>query len=303
MSAVDMGSYANNYHYLSVADRDFLIAAKAPVPVEYAGYPSGITVEQYAILAFGGANYAGGSGTPIGGTTDPGRYIWNILQSQTNERYASLTASSTDILAVWYPVKGSTMVSGAIDEALRRDNYAMSYVSWWGSLAFSLWIGGCLPTEAQWEYAARHDGSSASVSNKYAGCNDDAALANYAWYNNSSGGVHEVAKKLSTAKGLYDMSGNLYEWVLDPYGSYMNNVAGSLTVASGKNLVSGNVSNTGASGSPMYNPVAYPSSGTDRVWRGGSWYGAATYCSLGYRDLRPPSFCFYGFGFRAVCVP
>jgi formylglycine-generating enzyme required for sulfatase activity len=303
MSAVDMGSYANNYHYLSVADRDFLIAAKAPVPTAYTGYPSGITVEQYAILAFGDAAYKGGSGTTIGGTSDPGRYIWNILQSQTSANYTSLTASSADLSAVWYPVSGGTAANTTLGEALRRDNYAMSSVSWWGSLAFSLWLGGCLPTEAQWEYAARHDDSSASVSNRYAGCNTNAELANYAWYSsNASSRVHEVAKKFSTAKGLFDMSGNLWEWVLDPYGSYTANAAGSTTLVATKNLLSSG-SGTGAIGSPYLNPVAFPGSGSNRVWRGGGWAGSATDCSLAPRTGYSPNYCNSYSGFRAVCVP
>ncbi|MDR1974563.1 MAG: formylglycine-generating enzyme family protein [Bacteroidales bacterium] len=310
MSAVEMFYTALYPPYLSYADRDSLVKAKAPVPVEYTGYPSGITVEQYAILAFGGGAYRGGSGTTIGGITDPGRYIWNILQSQTNVDYASLTAISSDLYArVWYPVYGGTAANTTSGEALRRDNYAMSYVSWWGSLAFSLWIGGCLPTEAQWEYAARHDGSIASTSNKYAGCNTDSTLANYAWYSdNASSRVHEVAKKLPTAKGLYDMSGNLWEWILDPYtSSYTANVAGSTTLAAGSNLLSSG-SGTGASESPYLNPVAYPA-GQQRVLRGGSWNGSATDCSLGYRSSGTPSIFQYGssrtsgIGFRAVCVP
>jgi formylglycine-generating enzyme required for sulfatase activity len=306
MSAVDMGSYGGTYPpYLSVADRDSLVKAKAPVPAAYTGYPSGITVSDYAMLDLGGASYAGGSGTTIGGS------IWNILQSNVTFNYAGLTASSTsDLSAVWYPVKGGT--AAGTGEAQRRDNYAMSNVSWWGSLAFSLWIGGCLPTEAQWEYAARQkENGTTDDSYYYAGAtaNSDAGLSEVGWWSSNSGSkVHEVAKKKKTGRGLYDMSGNVREWCLDAYDNSFSKVSGVLVVSgeTGKDLVSSGSGNGSSVATAKMNPVAISdyNSGSNRVWRGGAWYYSATNCSLGYRsDYGDPNSRNNNIGFRAVCVP
>ena len=89
-------------------------------------------------------------------------------------------------------------------------------VTWAQARAFCQKIGGDLPTEAQWEYAAR-GGSRFPWS-----FGDDAALLErYAWFaGNASGQAHEVKKKLPNPLGLYDMHGNVWEWVRDWYGEY-----------------------------------------------------------------------------------
>jgi hypothetical protein len=74
-----------------------------------------------------------------------------------------------------------------------------------------------LPTEAEWEYAARGGvPSAASWTYSYAGCNTEAELGNYAWYYaNSSGTTHVVKTKMANTLGLYDMSGNVWELCWD----------------------------------------------------------------------------------------
>ncbi len=71
-----------------------------------------------------------------------------------------------------------------------------------------------LPTEAEWEYAARSGGKK----EKYAGTSSDSDLGSYAWYASNSGGkTHPVGQKKPNSLGLYDMSGNVWEWVSDLY--------------------------------------------------------------------------------------
>ena len=125
-----------------------------------------------------------------------------------------------------------------------------------------------LPTEAEWEYAAR-----AGTTDKYAGAN---ALEDVAWYGSNSGKTtHPVGQKRPNAWGLYDMLGNAWEWCQDWYGaSYY------------------------ASG-PAENPAG-PSSGSDRVFRGGAWFLLAWNERVSYRGGSASGYRDYGSGFRCV---
>ena len=105
-----------------------------------------------------------------------------------------------------------------------------------------------LPTEAEWEYAARSGGKK----EKFAGTNSESELEKYAWYmDNSEGVTHPVKQKRPNALGLYDMSGNVWEWVYDFYdGNYYNK-------------------------SPKDNPTGPAARTTYHILRGGSWYSEA----------------------------
>ena len=115
-----------------------------------------------------------------------------------------------------------------------------------------------LLTEAEWEYAAH--GGNKSHGYKYAGSN---TIGDVAWYNSNSGDkTHEVATKQPNELGLYDMSGNVYEWCQDWYGDYSN--------------------------SSQTNPTG-TSTGSRRVIHGGSWFNDAEYCRSSNRNDGGPT--------------
>ena len=129
-----------------------------------------------------------------------------------------------------------------------------------------------LPTEAEWEYAAR--GGKKSRHYKYSGSNN---IFDVAWYNRNSGGsTHAVGTKSPNELGIYDMSGNVWEWCSDWYGGYS---AGAQT-----------------------NPQG-PSSGSYRVLRGGSWIYDARYCRVSFRNYDDPDHSYSFNGLRLVLVP
>ena len=129
-----------------------------------------------------------------------------------------------------------------------------------------------LPTEAQWEFAAR--GGNKSRGYKYSGSN---YIGDVAWYdNNSDSKTHPVAQKRPNELGLYDMSGNVWEWCRDWYGGY--------------------------SSSSQTNPIG-PTNGSSRVNRGGGWRNDARYCRVSYRLNYDPSYGSFNLGFRLALVP
>ncbi|MDD6900413.1 MAG: SUMF1/EgtB/PvdO family nonheme iron enzyme [bacterium] len=126
-----------------------------------------------------------------------------------------------------------------------------------------------LPTEAEWEYAAR--GGNKSKGYKYSGSN---TIDDVAWYSsNSSSKTHPVATKAPNELGIYDMIGNVLEWCSDWYSSSYY------------------------SSSSQYNPTG-PASGSRRVYRGGSWGSSARLCRVSHRDYNGPSYRFYNLGLR-----
>ena len=122
-----------------------------------------------------------------------------------------------------------------------------------------------LPTEAEWEYAAR--GGNRGKGYKYSGGN---LLQQIAWYNENSGGTsHEVGKKSPNELGIYDMSGNIWEWVQDWKGDF--------------------------SEEEMTNPTG-PEAGDEKVCRGGGWNREHDRCRVSYRgdDLPDLQYCSLG---------
>ena len=135
-----------------------------------------------------------------------------------------------------------------------------------------------LPTETEWEYAAR--GGNKSRGYKYSGSDN---ISDVAWYDenacdgvgksSSDYGTHPVCTKLPNELGIYDMSGNVWEWCSDWYGDY--------------------------SSSSQTNPTG-PTSGSYRVYRGGCWGSSAQICRVANRYNHTPDFRGDKLGFRLV---
>ena len=167
-------------------------------------------------------------------------------------------------------------VMGSNPSSYTGDNRPVECVSWHDAQEFCKRLSELtgkyyvLPTEAQWEYAAR--GGNQSKGYTYSGSNNVNEVAKY----NSSGGHSNVKNKKPNELGIYDMSGNVYEWCRDWYGSYNS--------------------------SSQTNPQG-PNSGSYRVLRGGSWFNNASYCRVANRYIYNPWNTSYRFGFRVVCLP
>ena len=153
------------------------------------------------------------------------------------------------------------------------DDCPVENVSWHDANAYAQKVGKRLPTEAEWEYAAR--GGNKSKGYTYSGSNDLDAMG---WYDNNSGGkAHPVAQKQPNELGLYDMSGNVWEWCSDWYNdSYYRS-------------------------SPINDPQG-SNSGSSRVLRGGSRFSLDIDCRVAYRNRNNPVYSRRNDGFRLVLL-
>jgi formylglycine-generating enzyme required for sulfatase activity len=152
-------------------------------------------------------------------------------------------------------------------------------VSWYAAVAYCQWVGKRLPTEAEWEYAAR-----GGLMGKPFPWGDEPTNTTRANYSESGlGEATAVGSYPANGYGLFDMAGNVWEYVADEWGSY--------------------------SASPQVNPVAggdlflgntFYAVTTRRVIRGGSWGGAPINLRVAYRDSHPPAGAGDHVGFRCA---
>jgi formylglycine-generating enzyme required for sulfatase activity len=157
------------------------------------------------------------------------------------------------------------------------DQCPVEQVSWEDAQAFIQKLNQrtgkkyALPTEAQWEFAAR--GGTKSQGYKYAGSGSEGDVA---WYGgNSDSKTHPAANKKANELGLYDMSGNVWEWCQDWYDTYPS--------------------------SPARNPTG-PSTGSNRVYRGGSWVIYPQFLRVADRSSYAPTYSRSGLGFRLARI-
>ena len=163
------------------------------------------------------------------------------------------------------------------------NKYPVENVSWYKAMQFCEKMNKyapkgwqfTLPTEAQWEFAAR--GGNKSKGYKYSGSND---LGKVGWYSGNSGSTtHKVRSKSPNELGLYDMSGNVWEWCLDNRNS--------------------DASKNNAEFTRAYSDR----DGSHRVYRGGSWSNNARHCRSANRSGWGPGYRANGLGFRLALVP
>lgn len=171
--------------------------------------------------------------------------------------------------ALWQAVMGND------PSHFKGDNLPVEWVSWDDCQEFISKLNRMtgktfrLPTEAEWEYAAR--GGKKSRGYQYSGSNN---ISDVAWYKNNGGSkTHAVGTKQANELGIYDMSGNVKEWCQDKFRTYNS--------------------------SSQVNPIG-ANSGSNRVHRGGCWRNNTWGCRSSYRLESKPNWCYEDLGLRLV---
>ena len=247
---------------------DYLL--KGSWPWEQTFTVNGVTFKMVAV--------EGGTFT-MGATAEQGSDAYSNEKPTHQVTLSSYSIGETEVTqALWEAVMGTnpSQFAGNLQRPVEK-------VSWNACQAFIAKLNQMtgknfrLPTEAEWEYAAR--GGQLSQGYKYPGSND---VAEVAWFRDNSYavgssspdyGTHPVGTLAPNELGLYDMSGNVSEWCQDLFGNY--------------------------SSAAQTNPIGSTTS-THRVYRGGSWGVNARYCRVSYRLNYTPTGISSNYGFRLV---
>ena len=175
-------------------------------------------------------------------------------------------------------------------------NQAVEFCDWLNSSRSEQLLDNCramLPTEAQWEYACR-----GGTDTEYHTGDGGAALSEAGWFGEEwgSGSTHPVGQKTANSFGLHDMHGNVWEWCrdaldADAYKKRVDGVVNPVVLSKSDRILDVE--------SAMY----VESDNPDRVFRGGSWIGAAWDCRSAYRIGDRPGYRFDALGFRVCLFP
>lgn len=233
---------------IDVRDLD-ITSAGAPLTMAFRDFNHTFTVNgvQFTMVEVGGGTFT------MGATSEQGSDAWDEETPAHQVTLSDYYIGQTEVTqALWEAVMGSNPSDH------RGDNLPVEQVSWDDCQVFIQELNQLtgkqfrLPTEAEWEYAAR--GGRKSRGYKYAGGNN---IDSVAWCDGNSGNeTHPVATKQANELGIYDMSGNVLEWCSDWCGDYTS--------------------------SSQSDPQG-PSSGLYRVIRGGCYYNFARNCRVSYR--------------------
>jgi hypothetical protein len=223
----------------------------------------------YSLLGVSGGNYSASrpSSKPASTGSKTNGTVWNpdgIEMVYVEGTGSGIVATKSFYIGKYEVTQAQwKAVMGNNPSNFKGDNLPVESVSWNDVQEFIKKLNAMtgreyrLPTEAEWEYAAREGKNNSSY--EYSGSN---SIGNVAWYVDNSGSTpHIVGTKQANALGIYDMSGNVWEWCQD----------------------------------------CYDSSCSPRVLRGGSWYDLASYCRVADRFYNSPGDRYNRIGFRLAC--